>query len=200
MDSNNSFCGIVQKNEKSNTDRNYKSSNYSCYSWQLLIAVSIITDGAHFTIRINEIAFTYLKLMTTSIAEYYLNELYDWKSANDLYIEEVEESEEWLELLLKFDTVLAFAAKVEHHLNQLFLSKENLLQLRSGNQSDEKRLYKDQTPVFDEFITDEIKIQHKQLRLEVHRIEKEYLDTKYERDAFLADAIEIQNRIRKINS
>ena len=138
--------------------------------------------------------------MTTSIAEYYLNEFYDWKSAFDLYIEEIEESEEWLEMLLKLDTVPAFAAKVEHYLNQLFLSKADLLRLRSAIQSGERILYKDQAPVIDEFITNEIKTQHKQLRLQVHRIEKEYLEIKYERDAFLADAIEVQNRIRKINS
>jgi hypothetical protein len=138
--------------------------------------------------------------MTTSIAEYYLNEFYDWKSAVDLYIEEIEESEEWLETLVKFDTVPAFAAKVEHYLNQLFLSKENLLKLRSAVNSAERKLYKDQTPLSNETVTDELKIQQKQLREEVHRIEKEYLELKYERDAFLADAIEIQNRIRKINS
>lgn len=138
--------------------------------------------------------------MTTSIAEYYLNESYDWNSAVDLYIEEIEESEEWLEILLKLDGVPAFAAKVEHYLNQLFLSKDDLLRLKSGIQSGEKVLYENQTPVTDEFITDEIKTQHKQLRLEVHRVEKEYLKVKYERDAFLADAVEVQNRIRKINS
>lgn len=138
--------------------------------------------------------------MTTSIAEYYLNESYDWKSAVDLYIEEVEESEEWLEILLKLDGMPAFAAKVEHDLNQLFLSKDDLLRLRSAIQSGERALYKEQTPLTDEFITDEIKTQHKQLRLEVHRVEKEYLQIKYERDTFLADAVEVQNRIRKINS
>jgi hypothetical protein len=138
--------------------------------------------------------------MTTSIAEYYLNELYDWKGAADLYIEEIDESEEWLEILLKLDSVPPFAAKVEHYLDQLFLSKEALFKLRSDIQSAERRLYKNQIPLFNEHITDNIKTQRKQLRVEVHRIEKEYLDIKYERDAFLADAIEIQNRIRKINS
>lgn len=138
--------------------------------------------------------------MTTSIAEYYLNELYDWKAAVDLYIEEIDESEEWLETLLKLDTMPEFAAKVEHYLDQVFLSKEDLLNLRSAIQSAERRLYKDQIPLFNAFVTDDIKTQHKQLRAEVHSIEKEYLDTKYERDAFLADAVEIQNRIRKINS
>ena len=138
--------------------------------------------------------------MTNSIAEYYLNELYDWRSAINLYIEEIDDSEEWLQTLVNLDTVPAFAAKVEHYLNQLFLSKENLFVLRSVIQSAEKKLYRDQIPVLNEAITDDVKAQHKQLREEMHRIEKEYLDTKYERDAFLADAIEIQNRLKKTNS
>ena len=137
--------------------------------------------------------------MTTSIAEYYLNELNDWRSAINLYIEEIDDSEEWLQTLLNLDTIPAFAAKVEHYLNQLFLSKENMFVLRSVIQSAERKLYRDQIPVLNEAITDDVKAQHTQLREEMHRIEKEYLDTKYERDAFLADAIEIQNRLKKIN-
>lgn len=135
-----------------------------------------------------------------SIAEYYLDELYDWKSSVDLYLEEIDESEEWLEILVKFDTVPAFAAKVEHYLNQLFLSKENLRKLIYAIKSAEKTLYKNQTPIFNEFITEDIKTKHKQLREKMHGAEKEYIDIKYERDTFLADAIEIQNRIGKINS
>src|SRR5574337_2035950 len=114
--------------------------------------------------------------MTTSIAEYYLNELSDWRSAINLYIEEIDDSEEWLQTLVNLDTVPAFAAKVEHYLNQLFLSKENLFVLRSVIQSAERKLYKDQIPVLNEAISDDVKAQHKQLREEMHRIEKEYLD------------------------
>ena len=83
----------------------------------LLIAVSIITDGAHFKHWFHEIALAYTT-MTTSIADYYLYELYDWKGAADLYTEEIDESEEWLEILLKLDSVPPFAAKVEHYLDQ----------------------------------------------------------------------------------
>jgi hypothetical protein len=134
--------------------------------------------------------------MTTSIAEYYLDELYDWRSAIDLYLEEIDDSEEWLQSILRFDSVPALAAKVEHHLNQLFLSKENLLKIKSSTQSSEQKFFKDQVPVGNDIVTEELKINHKKLREEMHKVEKEYLDIKYDCDEFLADAVEIQDRTK----
>lgn len=134
--------------------------------------------------------------MTTSIAEYYLNELHDWKSAIDLYLEEIDDAEEWLQSILHFDSVPALAAKVEHHLNQLLLSKENLLRIKSFIQSSEQKFYKDRLPVGNDLVTEDAKAAHKQLRTEKHKAEKEYLDAKYSCDEFLATAVEMQNKTK----
>lgn len=133
--------------------------------------------------------------MTTSIAEYYLDELYDWKSAVDLYLTKVDDSEEWLRSLQDSDSVPELAAKTEHYLNQLFLSKENLSSVRSAIQSSERKLYKEQAPVSNDAVTENLKIQQRKLRQDMHRVEKDYLDVKYECDEFLANAVDIQNNI-----
>jgi len=132
--------------------------------------------------------------MTSSIAEYYLDELYDWKTAIDLYVEEIDDAEEWLKDVLRFNTIPDLASKVEKHINQLFMSKQNLLYLRTFVQSFEKQLYKKHAPVNNENITEEQKEKQKQLRKDMHNVEKEYLEVKYNCDDFLAYAVAIQNR------
>lgn len=137
--------------------------------------------------------------MTNSIAEYYLDELNDWQTAIDLYLEAIDNSEEWLQSLLHFNSVPALAAKVEHYLNTLLLSKEHLRQIKTIILSGERILYKDHVPVDDDIVTEELRDSHRLLRKEMHRAEKEYLDTKYDCDEFLASAIEIQNKARSRN-
>ena len=134
--------------------------------------------------------------MTTSLSQFYLDELHDWRSAVDLYVKEIDESEEWLELLIHLDSVPALAAKTEHHLNQSHLSKKNLLRLKSIILASEKKLHKEQVPVANDAITEEIKLHHKELRKKVHEAEKNYLDAKYKRDEFSANAVEIHNKIK----
>lgn len=137
--------------------------------------------------------------MTNSVAEYYLNELYDWKSAIELYLEEIEDSEEWLQSILRYDSVPALPAKVEHCLNQLFLSRNKFLKIRSAIQSAERKLYKEQMPVDNNILTKETRQAHKRLRGEMHETEKEYLDVKYDCNEFLENAVEIQGRIKSNN-
>lgn len=134
--------------------------------------------------------------MTNSIAEYFLDELYDWKSAIDLYLEETEDSEEWLRDILRFDSVPQLSAKVEHYLNRILLSRQNLLYLRTFIESFEKQLYKDETPETNEMITQQQRDQQKQLREDMHKVEKEYLDLRYACDEFLASAVDLQSNIQ----
>lgn len=132
--------------------------------------------------------------MTTSIAEYYLDELYDWETSIDRYVEEIDDAEEWLKDVLRFNTIPDLAAKVEKHINQLFMSKQNLLYLKTFVQSFEKTLYKESAPVSNENITEDKKEKQKQLRTDMHSVEKEFLEATYKCDDFLAYAVAIQNR------
>lgn len=132
--------------------------------------------------------------MTNSIAEYYLDELHDWRTSINLYVEEIDDAEEWLKDVLRFNTIADLAAKVEKHINELFISKQNLLYLESFVKSFEKQLTIDKVPVRNEGINDDLKEKQKQLRKDMHTVEKEYLDVKYNCDDFLAYAVAIQNR------
>lgn len=135
--------------------------------------------------------------MTNSIAEYYLNELYDWKSAIELYLEEIEDAQEWLQSILRFDSVPALSAKVERRLNQLFIARNKFSKIKSDIQSAERKLYKEQIPAGNDAVTEEIRKRHKQLRSEMHETEKDYLDVKFYCNEFLENAVEIQGRIKK---
>lgn len=134
--------------------------------------------------------------MTTSIAEYYLDELYDWKSAIELYIEGIDESTEWLKTILKLDSVPALAANVEHYLSLLQLSRQNLNEIKSSIGSSERKLYANKIPVTNETLSEQVRKEHTQLRRQMHIVEKAYLDVKYECDEYLANLVDFQNRIK----
>ena len=132
--------------------------------------------------------------MTNSIAEYYINELDDWKDLVDFNLEEIDELEEWLQEILNYDSLPILAATVEHNLTQLVLLKQNLHQLKDEMQSLEGKLYKGQTPVDNETVTEEISKHQNSLRDSMNSIEKQYLDIKYACDRFVADTIVSQSK------
>lgn len=132
--------------------------------------------------------------MTTSIAEYYLDELYDWRTSIDLYVEQISDAEGSLKDIVRFNTIPDLAAKVEHFLSQLFISKQNLLYLKTFVQSFERKLYREHAPVSNESITEDLKEKQNQLRKDMHSVEKEYLEVKYNCDQFLAYAVTIQSK------
>ena len=132
--------------------------------------------------------------MASSIAEYYTNELDDWKDSIHLNLERISESEERLNEILHYNTIPTLAANVEHYLSQLFLSRQNLLELDRRTTFLQQKLYAKEAPVRNELVTDEIKKQQKELRDNIYKIEKEYLDVKYGSDAFIAQMINEQNK------
>lgn len=138
--------------------------------------------------------------MTNSIAEYYTSELDYWKETLDFNMEKIDEMHEWLEEVLRSNTVTDLAGKVEHHINQLFLCKQNLAKLHLKLNAFGKRIYNDQHPVSNDLITAEIKDHQQQLRTEMHQVEKEFMDVKYDCDSFLADTITAQNSNPRNNS
>ena len=130
--------------------------------------------------------------MATSIAEYYTNELDDWKDSIHLNLERISESEERLNEILHFNTIPNLAANVERYLNELFLARQNLLDLDNQVTSLEKKLYNKEAPVRDELVTDELKKLQKSLRESVYKAEKEFLELKYVIDAFIAQVVNAQ--------
>lgn len=138
--------------------------------------------------------------MTTSIAEYYLTELNDWTNSLNFHLEEIEASQERLDEILHLNSVPDLAASVEHYLNQLFLSRQNQVSLRTHIHTQEQKLHKNYTPVGNDLVTEELKKLQKELRTSMHTTEKEYLDIKYACDEFIAQTILQQNKKTKNES
>ena len=132
--------------------------------------------------------------MATSIAEYYTSELDDWKDSLYLHLERISESEERLSEILHYNTIPNLAANVEHNINQLFLLRQNLSELDRKISFLQQKLYHKDAPVRDELVTEEIKKQHKEIRDNIYKVEKEYLDIKYACDVFIASTIIEQNK------
>jgi hypothetical protein len=127
--------------------------------------------------------------MVTSIAEYYMEELEDWKNIIALHLHEIDELEEWLNIILQYDTVPMFEAKGEHYLNQFHLFKQNWLKLRKTIETLEARLLTDERPIENKLVSDELKAEQKELRNKMRNIEKDYIDTKYDCDDFVAETV-----------
>jgi hypothetical protein len=132
--------------------------------------------------------------MISSIAGYYMDELDEWKEVIDLHLEEINELEEWLNQIIHTNTVTHLAAKVEHYMNQLLLSDQNLKALRVQMEEAENLLLKDQAPIDNEFLTEASKDHQKRLRKVLYSLEKELLEIRYNCDEFLTDAIMAQNK------
>ena len=132
--------------------------------------------------------------MTTSIAEYYLNELNDWSNLINFHLEEIEESQERLNEILHLNSVPNLAAKVEHYLNQLFLARQTQVSLKNHIHSQEKKLHKENAPVTNDEVTEDLEKYQKELRTARHTAEKEYLDIKYASDEFIAQTVNQQNK------
>jgi DNA repair ATPase RecN len=131
--------------------------------------------------------------MTNSIAGYYINELEGWKEILDFNMENIDEMYKEVKEILRSNTIINLAEKVQYHLSQLQASKENLAKLHSKLNEYEKKFYPEQRAVTNDSITKGMKAYQQQLRREMHQLEKEYVDVKYDCDRFLADTITAQN-------
>lgn len=138
--------------------------------------------------------------MTNSIAGYYINELDGWKEILDFNMERIDELYEEVREMLSSNTIINLAKKVEYHLNQLHASKENLAKLHFKLNEYERKFYPEQRAITNDSITKEMKAYQQQLRREMHQLEKEYVDVKYDCDRFLADTITAQNSKPNNNS
>lgn len=127
--------------------------------------------------------------MAKKIAEYYINELSDWIKSASSYLDEIIVIEQRLEDIVKRNTIVDIAAKVEVH--QLMLDKmtgkfnklkEDLLKQRN-------ELTENDQPLTNEKITEEIELKMKMASLNYTQTEKEYIDIKYFCNSFLIEML-----------
>jgi hypothetical protein len=128
--------------------------------------------------------------MASSVAEYYINELNDWKDSIDFHLDEINQYEEWLSGIINKDSIPKLAGSIEHYLNEIFMSKANFVQTKDKLDLAEKVLLKGMVPLENPQVTDTMKSQQKDLRKNMWQMEKDYLDAKFNWDQFLSDSIE----------
>lgn len=132
--------------------------------------------------------------MVVSIAYHYVSEMDNWKTIIDVYLEEAQETEEFLNEVLQYNTIPKLAAKVEHRLNALHLIRQELLAQRAAVNQLEGDMYKDHMPIGNEMISWEMEHHLKKLRKKMHKLEKDYLEIKYDCSDFLARTISKQHK------
>jgi hypothetical protein len=123
-----------------------------------------------------------------SLAEYYLDELYKWKSLIDSYVEEISLLQEKLKTLVNSDYTLLITDSAEHGLEQLAPFWQNLLHIRYAIGSFERKLYKDRVIIDNALVTDHIRRLHKQLRKDVKKTIEEFTEVKASCNTLLAHA------------
>lgn len=128
-----------------------------------------------------------------SPAEFCLNELADWKDSIILNLEKIEKLQAGMKEVLLFNTEADLSNSVKQHLYELILFRQNLTHLKSSILSLELKLYKDQAS-FTDVVAEDLKRQQNELRKNMHSLEKEYLDIKYDCDYFLAETIARQKK------
>lgn len=130
--------------------------------------------------------------MTTSIAKYYIDEIDDWKSVVDDYMEEMQKTEDWLQQIPRLYPTSQSNTRAEHLLNYIYLSRQNFIKLLFNLQLFEKCLYHNKKPVGNEIITNCIRQRFIELRKVMQGLEKEYLNIRYDCDRFLSETVTSQ--------
>lgn len=127
--------------------------------------------------------------MATSIAELFIDELSGWKDTIDNYFEEIEEFEKKLSGLIRRNTIPRLAENAEHFLNRFLLQKQNFFLVNSRILNMQAKLLKDTTPVSNELVTDQIKIEQTSLREKMQTTEKDYIDLKFDCQNFFSETL-----------
>lgn len=124
--------------------------------------------------------------MPTKIAEYFTDELSEWKGLLATYSYEMHELTRKLAEVIQRNTVPHIAGKVESQqdkLNKVFQSFNRLQELFLQQ---EEALKKDSALIEDSLIKAETEKLQKELRQGMQNAEKEYIDAKYEVHNFLS--------------
>ena len=127
--------------------------------------------------------------MSITSAKHYHDELKKWQESINFFINTALELEQHLDDVVKRNSIVDIAAKVEVHqlmLNNIvdklhYLQKEILLQISF--------LLKDEKLIGDNEITNDFEIQHASLTERVKRIEKEFVDVEFYCNAFITEIL-----------
>jgi hypothetical protein len=123
--------------------------------------------------------------MPTNIAEYYTEELIGWTNAIHFYTEEMDQMEEKLAEIIRRNSIIDIAEKVEEQ--QIFLDEvsEKFSRLLFEFKDQEALLKKNGTFIEDNLIDPKTEDTQTDLRRKMKEMEKEYIDVKFNCAGFL---------------
>jgi len=117
--------------------------------------------------------------MPNSIAEYYKDELLDWKNSIHSNSREMTEFEQKLEDVIRRNSIVGIAQKVEKHQEKLNKVSKKLYTLQALIQKQLEVLKRNDTLLDDKSINHETEDRQLKLRSRMKEVEKEYIDAKY---------------------
>jgi hypothetical protein len=124
--------------------------------------------------------------MPTTIAEYYSDELVDWNDSIQHYNEELDGLETKLEEVIRRNSIIGIAEKVEAHQFLINQVSDKFYALLLAFKKQEDAIRKDSTFLDDSLIDREIENQQADLRRQMQAAEKEVIDVKFDCYNFLS--------------
>jgi len=127
--------------------------------------------------------------MPNTIAEYFADELVDWSHTITFYEEELEILEKKLGEVLRRNSIVDIAGKVEAQQNLLNNVSEKFYRLQVEFQQQEEMLKTDSTFIDNTFINAETEKRQAEFRNKMQAVEKEYIDAKFDCYHFLSGTL-----------
>jgi hypothetical protein len=124
--------------------------------------------------------------MPTTIAEYYADELVDWNDSIQHYNEELDNIESKLEEVIRRNSIIGIAEKVEAHMSMINGVSDKFYALLLDFKKQETAIKKNDTFIDDSLINDDIENQQAALRHQMQATEKEVIDVKFDCYNFLS--------------
>lgn len=127
--------------------------------------------------------------MPNTIAEYYTDELLEWNHSIIFYINEIDELEQKLEAVIRRNSIVGIASKVEAHQILLNRLSDKFEKLQTEIQQQEEALKTDSTLLDNTSISNEIEKQQVELRRQMQAAEKGFIDIKFDCYNFLSGTL-----------
>lgn len=116
--------------------------------------------------------------MSTTITEYYIAELLDWNNSILFYNDEMEEIEQRLGEVIARNSIKGIADKVEFQQTLLNEVSDKFYKLQNEITQQSSSLQLDGKLKDDSFITNTYETKQFEIRQNINKIEKEYVDKK----------------------
>jgi hypothetical protein len=127
--------------------------------------------------------------MPNIIAEYYTDEIVEWNNSITLYSEEMDELERKLGEVIRRNSIVGIAEKVEAHQDLLNGLSDRFYKLQIEIEQQEAALKTDSTLIDDTLINDKTEKQQAELRRKMQAAVKEYIDVKFDCNNFLSGTL-----------